>query len=398
MKRISVLFICLCMIFLSSCGDKREQAEKTEEIRAVWISIYDMAQFKGISEGGFRGKTENMFKDISDRGFQHVFIQVRPSSDAFYKSEIFPWSKYISGEEGRSPGYDPLEIFLDVAHSHNLKVHVWINPYRISGTSSDMEKLSPDNPARKMYEQNRNDIYFSTQGIYYNPASERVQKLILDGVRELVNNYDIDGIHIDDFFYPTTDEEIDKTEFAVYHGNSGTYTLQEWRRSQVNAFVSSMYAIAKNKEKNIIVSISPSANIEEDKNTHFADVEKWCSESGYCDWIIPQVYYGFRNEYMPYKKTVDEWCSLVTNEDVKLIIGLASYKCGVEDLYAGKGQNEWQTNDSILSEQLDYLRKKECDGFSVYSYNSLLLPNEIMRKEWVNFSGKLTQESSDSLT
>lgn len=397
MKRISVLFICLCVLLLSSCGDKRERVEKTEEIRAIWISIYDMSQFKGISEGGFRAKSENMFQDIAEKGFRHVFIQVRPSSDALYKSEIFPWSKYISGDQGRSPGYDPLEIFLDVAHSHNLKVHAWINPYRISGTSSDMENLSPDNPARKMYEENRSDIYFSTQGIYYNPASERVQKLILDGVRELVNNYDIDGIHIDDFFYPTTDEEIDKIEFAEYHNNSGRYTLQEWRRSQVNAFVSGMYSVAKNKDKNIIVSISPCADIEENKNTHFADVEKWCAESGYCDWIIPQVYYGFKNEYMPFKEVVDDWCELVTNDKIKLIIGLASYKCGEEDLYAGKGQSEWQTSDCILSEQLDYLRKKECDGFSVFSYNSLSIPNETMKKEWANFSGKLAEESSDSL-
>lgn len=395
MKRIFALLVCICLLFLSACGDSTEERKEIEdEIRAVWISVYDMADFKGMSEGGFRAKAENMFKDISERGFQHVFVQVRPSGDALYKSEIFPWSKYISGEEGKSPGYDPLTIFLNVAHSHNLKIHAWINPYRVSGTSSDMEKLSENNPAREMYRNNASDIYLSTSGIYYNPASERVQKLILDGVRELVKNYDIDGIHIDDFFYPTTDEEIDKNEFAEYRENSGADSLEVWRRNQVNAFVAGMYSAAKSEDENIIVSISPSADINADKNVHYADVALWCSESGYCDWIIPQVYYGFKNEYLPYKQSVSEWCKLVTNENIKLVIGLASYKCGAEDLYAGKGKDEWQTNDNILCEQLKYLRKKDCDGFSFFSYNSLQLANETMKKEWEKFKEELTALSS----
>lgn len=382
----------MILFFLCGCGGEvQEQPEKTQEIRAIWISIYDMSQFKGISEGGFRGKAENMFRDIAERGFRHVFVQVRPSGDALYKSEIFPWSKYISWEQGVSPGYDPLEIFLSVAHSHGLKLHAWINPYRISGTSSDMENLSDDNPARKMYEKKRSDIYFSTNGIYYNPASLNVQKLILDGVRELVTNYDIDGIHIDDFFYPTTNEEIDKNEFAEYKENKGTSSLHEWRCEQVNAFVSGMYSAVKSKNKNIIVSISPSADIEENKNTHFADVEKWCKEDGFCDWIIPQIYYGFRNEYMPFEKTLDRWCDIVTNENVKLVIGLASYKCGEEDLFAGKGKDEWQMQDDILSEQLKSLRKKDCAGFSLFSYNSISLPNETMKNEWELFSCELVQ-------
>lgn len=392
MKRISVFFICMILFFLCGCGGEvQEQPEKTQEIRAIWISIYDMSQFKGVSEGGFRGKAENMFRDIAEKGFRHVFVQVRPSGDALYKSKIFPWSKYISWEQGVSPGYDPLEIFLSVAHSHGLKLHAWINPYRISGTSSDMENLSDDNPAKKMYEQKSSDIYFSTNGIYYNPASLDVQKLILDGVRELVTNYDIDGIHIDDFFYPTTSEEIDKNEFAEYKENKGTSSLSEWRREQVNAFVSGMYSAVKSKNENIIVSISPCADIEENKNTHFADVEKWCKDEGFCDWIIPQIYYGFRNEYMPFEKTLDRWCDVVTNEKIKLVIGLAPYKCGEEDLYAGKGKDEWQTKNNILSEQLKCLRKNECDGFSLFSYNSISLPNETMKTEWELFSRELAQ-------
>ncbi len=395
MKRIFVLLMCFAVVFLSSCEGGKEQSEKEEEIRALWISVYDMAVFKGISEGGFRAKTENMFSDIENRGFNNVFVQVRPSGDALYESEIFPWSKYISGEEGKSPGYDPLEIFISCAHSHNLKLHAWINPYRISSVSADMEKLSENNPARKMYMSNPDDIYLSTEGIYYNPASEKVRKLLLDGVREIVRNYDVDGIHIDDFFYPTTDEEIDKNAYALYRKNSGTESLDEWRKIQVNAFVSGMYSAVKSENEKTVVSISPSADIGADERVHYADVSLWCSEKGYCDWIIPQVYYGFENEYMPYKDTVSRWRKLVTNEDVKLVIGLASYKCGAEDLYAGKGKNEWVENDDILARQLEILRKKNCHGFSVFSYNCLDLANETMKREWENFSFELGKDFSD---
>lgn len=395
MKRIFVLLMCFIITFLSSCQSVNEKKEKEDEIRALWISVYDLASFKGISEGGFRAKAENMFSDIEERGFNNVFFQVRPSGDALYESEIFPWSKYISGEEGKSPGYDPLGIFISCAHSHNIRIHAWINPYRISSVSADMEKLSRNNPARKMYTENPDDIYLSTEGIYYNPASEKVRKLLLDGVREIVKNYDLDGIHIDDFFYPTTDGEIDKKAYEKYRKNSGTESLDEWRKIQVNAFVSGMYSAVKNEDEKIIVSISPSADISADEMVHYADVSLWCSENGYCDWIIPQVYYGFENEYMPYKDVLSRWKKLVTNEKIKLVIGLSPYKCGAEDLYAGKGRNEWIENDDILSRQLTFLRKKKCCGFSLFSYNCLDLANETMESEWKNFSLVLGKESSD---
>ncbi|MBE6783471.1 MAG: hypothetical protein E7536_05610 [Ruminococcaceae bacterium] len=389
MKRF--LCILISIIVLSGCSgrDTATQEKLQNEIRAIWISVFDMSpHFQGISEGGFRAKAENMFKDIKAKGFNHVFLQVRPYGDAFYKSDIFPWSKFISGEQGKSPGYDPLNIFIDVAHSHNLKIHAWINPYRIS-SDKNITSLSENNPARKMHEENQNDIYICEKGIFYNPASMKVQKLILDGVRELIHNYNIDGIHIDDFFYPVTDEEIDKSDYSRYKTESGKLSLTEFRREQVNAFVSGMYSIAKNKSKSIIVSISPCADYDENMNRLFADVKSWSTKDGFCDWIIPQVYYGFENEKMPYKEVVEEWRKLVTNKNKKLIIGLACYKCGQSDYYAGEGRDEWEENNNILSEQLLFLRKKDCNGFALFSYGSLSYPNESMEKEWENFSSSL---------
>ncbi len=393
MKKMTfILPIIIFFILFSSCNTETQKEPESEEIRAVWISVYDLAEFKGISEGGFSAKAENMFKKIAESGFNHVFLHVRPASDALYKSEIFPWSRYISGEEGISPGYDPLEIFLRIAHEHSLKIHAWINPYRISATSRDMENLSENHPARKLYAKHAQDIYFSTEGIYYNPASERVQALILDGIREIVRNYDIDGIHIDDFFYPTVSEDIDKTEFKEYKDSSGSLSLAQWRREQVNAFVSGMYSTVKNENESIIVSISPSADIEADLDVHFADVIKWSSEEGFCDWMIPQIYYGMKNETMPFKKTVLNWCDTVKNENIRLVIGISSYKCGEEDLYAGSGRDEWTTNTDILYEQLKYLRKNNADGFAVFSYSTLFAENTQTKDFLLPFIEAITED------
>ncbi len=390
MKRILSIFSVIALMFcLTACsGSKTENPpEREEEIRAVWISVYDMAELRGIGEGGFRAKVSSMFDDIKEKGFNNIFLHVRPSGDALYKSSIFPWSRYISGEEGISPGYDPLSIFLLLAHERGLKLHAWINPYRISNTSSDMQKLSSENPAVKMYEENASDLFFSISGIYYNPASDRVKKLVLGGVREIVENYDIDGIHIDDFFYPTADEEIDKNEYAEYKKNEGQKSLSDFRLEKVSEFVSEMYKIAKAEDENIIVSISPAGDIDANYSVHFADVKRWMTKDGFCDWMIPQIYFGFKNEYMPFKKVLDEWCE--ANEKSKLIPGLATYKSGEIDTYAGSGADEWQTSSDILKRQIEYSRKKECSGFSVFSYSSMRVANSQMQKELYNLEGIL---------
>lgn len=387
MKKVFAILISVLMMFsFVSCDGGKEKIENTpkEEIRAIWISVYDMAEFRGISEGGFRAKCKNMFSKISAWGFRDVFLQVRAGSDALYASDIFPWSRYISDEEGVSPGYDPLKIFVNIAHENKIKLHAWINPYRISSTSSDVENLSDDNPARKMLIQNEGDVYIGNGGMYYNPSSEKVKKLVIDGIAEIMENYDVDGIHIDDYFYPTVNEEIDKKEYEEYKLSYGEIQLNEFRINQVNDFVKRMYTCVKERNRNAVVSISPSGDIDADFNIHYADIETWLNEDGYCDWVIPQIYFGMKNETLPFKDTVNRWLSLGENQNRKLIIGLASYKCGEIDTYAGKGKDEWITNSNVLSEQIKFLRKKECDGFSFFSYSSFNVPNPQMEKELEN--------------
>ncbi len=388
-KTVKILSLVLVfMLLFSSCKTNIPENVKTdneEEIRGIWVSVYDISDLKGLGKEGFINKTEKMFEKMEQDNINNVFLQVRACSDAIYPSKIFPWSKFVLGNDGKIPGYDPLKIMIRSAHAHNIRIHAWINPYRISNTSNDISEIPRNSPALKLYNSSKSNMYISDSGIWFNPASSNVRSLILDGVREIINNYSVDGIHIDDYFYPSDDEEIDLTEWNEYIKNGGTLNKSEWRKKQVNIFISSMYRAVKAVDKSIVVSISPCGDIEKNENDFFADVKLWCESDGYTDWIIPQLYYGFKNQNQPFIKAADKWKEIVKNENVKLIAGLSAYKCGEEDYYAGKGKTEWKNNCDILSRQLSSLREKQYGGFCLFSYKSIYNPNEIMEIEWEYF-------------
>ena len=218
--------------------------------RSVWITYYEisMKAQNGGDESLFYQKVDEMFSRVQNAGFNTVIVQVRPYSDAFYPSRIFPWSAYLTGTQGKDPGYDPLAILVERAHAHGLFIHAWFNPYRVS-YNPDFALLSKDNPARKWKEDadKTNDgwLIVLENGIYYNPAVPEVQRMIIDGVREIVEQYEVDGVHMDDYFYPSTEEKIDQAQYDRYVKDGGQYSRAAWRRENVNTFVSGLYAAVK---------------------------------------------------------------------------------------------------------------------------------------------------------
>ena len=191
-------------------------------------------------------------------------------------------------------------------------------------------------------------------------------------MREILGKYDIDGIHIDDYFYPSTDKSIDSKQYSQYKASGGALSLAEWRRASVNSFVSSLYSTVKATNSNLTVSISPAAQIEKNKNELYADCALWLSSKGYADIIIPQIYFGFEHETLDFQSLLAEWAALPRNPQIKLVCGLAAYKCGKNDAYAGTGSAEWQENTDILARQLKCIRKnKNYSGFVVFSYKDL---------------------------
>ena len=393
MKKILPFVMILCLL-LSSCQLKNDYTpQKTisqEEIRGVWISCYDHISAKGKTENEYRTEIKEMFRNIYDCGLNTAFVHLRAFSDAFYESEIFPYSSYIAGSQGASLPFDPFEIMLECADEYEISVHGWINPFRIS-TKTDISTISNENPAKEILESKNGEICILDNGIYYNPACESNHRLILDGIREIIRKYDIDGIHIDDYFYPSDNEVIDKIQYDEYLLQGGKLTLSEWRKTKVNAFVSALYSAVKSEDENLVVSISPAAEIDKNENELYADCRLWLSAEGYADMIIPQIYFGFNHDKLPFEDTLSKWGNLERNPSVTLLCGIAAYKCDETYKYSDENEkNDWQSKKNNLAMQTNHIREnKNYGGFVVFSYGNLT--DENCREEISNLKKLITE-------
>lgn len=386
MKKIILFLVTSLALNLTSCMNKNEKTEtlnekdnvqaqvevvQRKELRGMWLSFYEISGIcKGKSEEEYRDSAEKILAKLNENKFNTVFFQVRCFSDALYKSSVFPSSRYVVEKEGDALEFDPLEIFIAIAKKYNISVHAWINPLRISYTT-DISSLSETNPAIKFYNEDEDlqSIIICEKGLFYNPADENARKVILSGIRELIENYALEGIQFDDYFYPDAEDINDAILFNQYKDGGGQLSLEEWRKNNVSSLISSVYSLVKSHNKNLVFGVSPSASFEYNEKI-FADVKLWCKEDGFVDYIMPQIYFGFENENMPFSQTVDEWEKLEKTESVTLYCGLAPYKSGEVDENAGSGENEWVENDDILSRQYEYLKgKNSFSGFSLFSYS-----------------------------
>lgn len=365
-----------------------------DELRAVWVNYNElsMKSLGGGTEEDFKNKAEEMCRNIRAWGMNTVILHVRPFCDAFYPSEHFPWSAYLSGTQGQAVGYDPVGIFLSCAKAQNLSVQAWINPYRVL-LSAEWADLSANNPAKQWYEAGKfENLLLTDSGIYLNPASLEAQTLIINGVRELLQKYSFDAVHMDDYFYPTTDPSVDAPSYEAYLAAGGRLTQDDWRRENVSMFVSALYTAIKAQNPQTQLVISPGGDIRKNHDNLYADVERWAREPGFLDVLIPQLYYGFENGTKPFAQTAAEWANLRFAENVTLCFGLAAYKCGKEDVHAGTGSLEWAQQSDILARQLELCRTlPHYGGFALYTYSSIYMADfdENMKKEWKNFRNVL---------
>lgn len=341
--------------------------ESDEEMRGVWVSYMELSMENESS------KTQKVFEDkfteIAEKcrnsGFNTLIVQVRPFCDALYKSSYFPWSHILTGTQGENPQYDALQIMCDICKENNLKIHAWINPYRVSSNETP-KKLSDNNP----YVKNSEIGIKTDNGIFLDPSNETAQQLISDGVKEIAENYDVDGIQFDDYFYPTEDESFDKKQYEAYiekYGKENSMSLDNWRMQNVNTLICKVYRTIKSVDSSVEFGISPQGNISNNDRL-YADVKSWCTCKGFADYICPQIYFSLENPALTFEDCLNSWTSLDFDENVKLYVGLGGYK-------AGKGEYDeetWLLSDSILADEYDILRNnKSVRGFMLYSYSCL---------------------------
>ena len=383
------LIILLLVLLLSGCGSTWERifvdTSSTEKTYSVWLSYVDYGNMlKGKSESDFLQNVQTMMANLESLGINRIYAHVSMFTDSIYESEYYPMSSYVTGKLGEIASFDPLEMIISEANLRQIKVEAWINPLR-SFTESEMKQVSDAYLVKQWYldeELQKQNLMLVDNRYYLNPGSQDVRDLVNAYVEELSTNYSLAGIHIDDYFYPAGMKDVyDEITYLAYLEQYPEASVADYRREMTNQLVSSMYQTIKNVNHSMIFSISPSANIDTNYNSYYADVIKWTKEPGYCDVMIPQVYFGFENGAMPFESVVDQWEELVGYR-VRIVYGLAAYKVGEEDEYAQEGKYEWQENVDILSRQIEYVKNKEhYGGVALYRYYSMFYPSSSVKQQ-----------------
>jgi uncharacterized lipoprotein YddW (UPF0748 family) len=343
-----------------------------DEQIGVWVAYLDVdGWLKNSTEAQFKSRVAAAFDNIKNLGANTVYVHVRAFSDAYYPSSYYTWTNCSNGP-GSSPGFDPLQIMIDYAHSRGLSFHAWLNPMRVM-TESNLFSMSDSYTVKKWYnDSSKKGKYIvkpSNSAQYWlNPAYSEVRQLIYDGVREIVQNYDVDAIHIDDYFYPTTASSFDSAAFSA----SGSSDLSAWRFSNIDTLVSGIYSTIKSVNSKVEFGVSPQGNMNNNYVHMYADVKKWCSTSGYLDYITPQIYFSFDNKLQPYKTCSQSWNDIVKLSSIKLVFGLAPYRIGETTSPSDPG---WAASTRIIAGEIEYSRTlSNYSGVALYRYGCMFSP------------------------
>ncbi len=342
----------------------------SQEMRAAWVSYIEINEMLGSCDTVEKAKQaiDKLMSRLAQCNLNTVFFHIRANSDAYYPSQYFRPARAVKSLLEKD--FDFLAYAVESAHKQQLKIHAWINPYRI-GTNKDYAVSGVPTFNKTLNNVTR---------YYYVPTSSATQKLVLDGVREVLSRYAVDGIQYDDYFYPentmqtSTAHDFESADYTAYLQSGGSLSVANWRRAAVDSLVSSTYIAVKKAGR--IFGISPAANAQHTYDDLYADCLKWLSQSGYVDYLCPQLYTGFEHQGSPFDKLVEKWMAYPRHPSVKLYVGIATYKAGLKnDTYAGTGKTEWANNTDILKRQVLYLRSKNISGIALYSY-SYLFPAE----------------------
>lgn len=330
----------------------RVYSERAREMRGIWIATVGNLDFPRCETPEvFQQRVRKLMKDLAAAGFNAVFFQVRPTNDAFYPSQLNPWSRFLTGTEGKplAQGFDPLRFLIGEAHRNGLEFHAWLNPYRVARATRLSKKdylltLDPRNFARKNPHLVMETFADGERKLTLNPGEPAVRSFVTATVMELVRNYALDGIHFDDYFYPDyAPAAADAATFRKY--GSGKLTQADWRRGNVNLLIQTLHreiaAYNRANRRKVRFGVSPAGIWRNRKNTplgsltggvesyeiHCADTLLWV-KSGWLDYIVPQLYWNFNHDTAAYAALCDWWSQAVRGTRTELYIGQGLYRLG----------------------------------------------------------------------
>lgn len=344
------------------------------EFRGVWIATVfniDWPSAPGLPVNTQKREAINMLNRLKANGINAVIFQVRPESDAFYKSQYSPWSRYLTGTQGQYPGYDPLDFWIKECHKRNMELHAWLNPFRISMHIND--KLASTNIALR----HKNWVKEYGNKLYFDPGIPEVRTYLNNVVKELISNYDIDAIHFDDYFYPYPSGNTpfpDQKTFMEYSGGLPSNRIYDWRRNNINDLIQQISQTIKNTKPWVKFGISPfgvwrnqSADPEgsltragiTNYDDLYADILLW-AQQGWINYIIPQVYWCIGNPAADFKTLIQWWSNHKYN--CNIYIGQALYKAT-----PSSKKSEWRQPPEIPN-QIKLIRETPgISGSALYS-------------------------------
>ncbi|RKP58320.1 hypothetical protein D7Z26_00405 [Cohnella endophytica] len=324
-------------------------------LKGAWVStVYNLDWPTSGSYGNSARQQQEfvqMLDELQGMGINTAIVQVRPSADSFYPSQLVPWSRFLTGKQGQAPDYDPLAFMIAETHRRGMSFQAWFNPFRANTgektadlASNHVSVLHPD------------WIVQSGSKMYINPGIPEARQHIIDVVMEVVKNYEIDGVHLDDYFYPSDGVFDDDATYSTYNAG-GISNKGDWRRDNINQFVRQLGQSIHQAKPQVQFGISPfgvwrnqtmdltgsdtKAGVTAYDNM-YADVRTWIQQE-WINYVAPQIYWSMSLNVARYDKLVDWWANEVRGTNVKLYIGHSPYKIGTTE--AG-----WSSAQEIINQ------------------------------------------------
>ena len=376
LKYIALFLLCFQSVFWKTNAQSKLIYPKNE-FRAVWIAtVVNIDWPKSSTDNVEKQKAD--YLEILDTykklNYNAVIVQIRSVGDAFYPSKLAPWSRYLTGKEGKAPNpyYDPLEWMIKEAHNRGFEFHAWLNPYRAT-FDTKTETLSPNHDYNKHRDWMIKHGETGKEKYYYNPGIPEVQTHLTAVVEEVVRNYDIDAIHFDDYFYPYRVIGKEFNDSASYKKYGNKLSLDDWRRNNVNTFLKNIHTTIKNIKPWVQFGISP-FGVWRNKSVDsrgsdtragqtnyddlFADPIAWM-DGQYIDYILPQLYWSIDHKTASYAKLIKWWSENTSNTN--LYIGNSTYKIKADS------DKNWN-NANEIPDQIDLTRTyRNIQGNAYYS-------------------------------
>jgi len=377
------------------------------ELRGVWVATTRNLNFPspsvyqaGFNVNLFKSEYLEILRTAKLYNLNAIFFQVRPEGDAFYSSQLNPWSKYLTGQQGLAPGlnFDPLKFLIEETHKAGIEFHAWFNPYRlISITESSptkqiaLGKLSNKNVAKR----NPDWTYLFNGLLFFNPGVPEVNNYMVQTINEVLFKYNVDGIHLDDYFYPYPflkdgvmvnfkDVSPDYETYLRYR-KSANQSIDKWREFNINNLVFLLSNAVRSYNvttgKSVEFGISPFGVWASDLQApggsktsaaqlssleEYVDTKYWI-EQGWLDYVVPQIYWSLNHNLSQFDIVAKWWADITANTKTKLYIGLGLYLYDEEDGF---------DDPQEIIKQLEVIKSlPTVTGYVIFAYSSLLVEN-----------------------